>query len=112
MHIAIFHEEHPLSALQNSLHRIKLFINLDSALRVWRTFYMLPEILARYRHVQLRTLPPDRIAIAAMPAQADLLKGGKASRIAGPTLSAVAANAEAVAHQVLCGKPMIAVEFH
>lgn len=111
LHIDCFNEGKRLNDFLNSFHRIKLFINIDTEPRVWRTSYTLPEILARYRDVLPSTLPKDRNAIASIMSGLDLMKDAPAHSVAYPPLSAVAVNAEAVSHQVMRGKKMIAAEF-
>ncbi|MBM3512833.1 MAG: hypothetical protein FJX59_03870 [Alphaproteobacteria bacterium] len=111
LHIDVFQNGLPLVESDNRLHRIKVFINIDLEPRRWRTSFTLPEILARYRGRLPATLPRDRNVIAHILSKGNLLRDAPAHAVAYPQLSAIAVNAEAVAHQVLGGKRMIAAEY-
>ncbi len=93
------------------LQRIKLFVNIDSEPRKWRTSFTLPEMLKRYAN----RLPP------AVADDADLLSyriGGVGflheapyHEIDIPPMGAVMGEASAIAHAVRYGRRMIACEF-
>jgi hypothetical protein len=111
LHIDCFNKGQRLNDHMNSFHRIKLFINSDTEPRLWRTSFSLPEVLARYRDALPGTLPLDRNAIASIMVGLNLLKDAPGHSVAYPPLSAVAVNAEAVFHQVVRGRKVIAAEF-
>lgn len=111
MYIDFWNQGRAASSKESSLHRIKLFLNIDKEPRQWRTSLSIPEIMARYRSELPAKIPVDRNSFAAMIAPMEFLQRMPSHKIAYPTMSAILVNAEAVAHEVIWGRRLIAGEF-
>jgi hypothetical protein len=111
LHVDVFNRGRPMDPEYRSLHRIKIFINIDDEPRRWRTSLDLPGILERARGVLPRALPDDVNVVNDLIDKLDALKDAPAHKVDYPTLSAVLVNSELVAHEVLYGRRMIAGEF-
>jgi hypothetical protein len=111
MHIDGFQDGRPLSAAQKNSHRIKIFINIDSEPRRWRTSYTLPELFNRCRQKLPAYLPNDADQIAHILGKTDVFEEAPYHEIEFPTLSAVLVEAQVVGHSVLYGRRMIAGEY-
>ena len=93
------------------LQRIKIFINVDSDPCVWRTSLTLPEFLKRGKESLPSTLTNHVNILNEYIYSKRLLNNYNYHEIRFPTLSAIMLNAEAVAHQYVSGKRMIAGNF-
>jgi hypothetical protein len=111
LHVDVFNRGRPMDPEYKSLHRIKIFINIDDQPRRWRTSLDLPGILARARGLLPRALPDDLNVVNNLIDKFHVLKDAPAHRVDYPTMSAVLVNAELVAHEVLYGHRVIAGEF-
>jgi hypothetical protein len=111
LHVDVFNRGRPMDPEYKSLHRIKIFINIDDEPRRWRTSLDLPGILKRARGLLPRALPDDLNVVNDLIDKLDALKDAPAHRVDYPTLSAVLVNAELVGHEVLYGRRVIAGEF-
>jgi hypothetical protein len=110
-HLDVFDRGRPTSAALRAQHRVKIFVNIDSEPRRWRVSYSLPELLKRYRDQLPDELPDDLNVVNSVLDKIGVLDDLPAHRVAYPTLSAVIVNAEAVAHEVVFGRRMVAGEF-
>jgi hypothetical protein len=108
MHIDGFGGGAPLGA--NPQHRVKLFINVDSLPRHWRISYDLMTLLDVYAHKFVDGIPEDLNVLAHEVARLQILADAPYHDVQFPQLSAVLANAEAIAHSVVYGRRMICAE--
>ena len=111
MHLDVFDNGRPMNAALRSLHRVKIFVNIDSAPRRWRVSYDLPRLLKHCRDQLPDELPDDVNVLNNVLDKIGVLDDLPAHQLAYPTLSAVIVNAEAVAHEVVFGHRMVAGEF-
>ncbi|MDX1376075.1 MAG: hypothetical protein R3357_10955 [Burkholderiales bacterium] len=111
MHLDVFNSGRPLSAGLRSRHRVKIFVNIDSEPRRWRVSYALPELLRRCRDQLPDELPDDLNVLNNVLDKLGVLDALPAHQVAYPAMSAVIVNAEAVAHEVVYGRRMVAGEF-
>lgn len=111
MHLDVFDQGRPMSAKLRTQHRVKIFVNIDSEARHWRVSYTVPELLKRCRGQLPDELPDDLNVLNNVLDKIGVLDDLPAHRVAFPTLSAVIVNAEAVAHEVVFGRRMVAGEF-
>jgi len=111
MHLDVFDQGRPMSARLRAQHRVKIFVNIDSEPRRWRVSYDLPELLKRCRNQLPDELPDDVNVLNSVLDKVGVLDDLPAHRVAYPAMSAVIVNAEAVAHEVVFGRRMVAGEF-
>jgi hypothetical protein len=111
LHLDAFAKGAPLPPQARSLHRLKLFINIDAEPRRWRTSYDLAGVLRAARGVLPDELPNDLNVVNDLIDRFRALDDLPCHRIAYPTLSAVLANGETVAHEVVYGRRVVAGEF-
>jgi len=111
MHLDVFDNGRPMNARLRAQHRVKIFVNIDSEPRRWRVSYDLPELLKRCRDQLPEELPDDVNVLNNVLDKIGVLDALPAHRVAYPTMSAVIVNAEAVAHEVVFGRRMVAGEF-
>jgi len=111
MHLDVFDQGRPMSAKLRTQHRVKIFVNIDSEPREWRVSYTVPELLKRCRDQLPDALPDDLNVLNNVLDKIGVLDELPAHQVAFPTLSAVIVNAEAVAHEVVYGRRMVAGEF-
>jgi hypothetical protein len=111
MHLDVFDNGRPMNARLRAQHRVKIFVNIDSEPRRWRVSYDLPRLLERCRDQLPDALPDDLNVLNNVLDKVGVLDDLPAHQVAYPTLSAVIVNAEAVAHEVVFGRRMVAGEF-
>jgi hypothetical protein len=111
MHLDVFDQGRPTSAALRAQHRVKIFVNIDSEPRRWRVSYTLPELLKHCRDQLPDELPDDLNVLNSVLDKVGALDQLPAHGVAYPGLSAVIVNAEAVAHEVVFGRRMVAGEF-
>lgn len=111
MHLDVFDGGRPLSAKQRGLHRIKIFLNIDTEPRRWRVSYALPDLLKHCRDQLPDELPDDLNVLNSVLDKIGVFDDLPAHQVAYPTRSAVLVNAEAVVHEVVFGRRMVAGEF-
>ncbi|KPK06246.1 MAG: hypothetical protein AMJ64_09675 [Betaproteobacteria bacterium SG8_39] len=111
MHLDVFDSGRPMSAKLRAQHRVKIFVNIDTEPRRWRVSYDLPELLKRCRDQLPDALPDDVNVLNNVLDKIGVLDALPAHQVAYPTMSAVIVNAEAVAHEVVFGRRMVAGEF-
>lgn len=112
MHIDSFHDGVALPDQLKQKHRLKVFINIDSLPRQWRTSFDVWQILDRYSEQLPHPLPNDLNVLNLKINQSGLLATVPYHEINFPPLSAVVANSEVIAHQVLFGRRTIVAEYH
>jgi hypothetical protein len=111
MHFDIFNQGMPLSDADKNWHRVKLFINIDSEPRHWRTTLDFPGVLKTCRYSLPDELPDDVNVVSDIIDRCGVLRTLPFHEIAYPTMSAVIANGETVAHEVMRGRRCVGVEF-
>jgi len=111
MHLDVFDQGRPMSPAARDQHRVKIFVNIDSEPRRWRVSHTLPELLKRCRSELPDELPDDVNVLNSVLDKIGVLDDLPAHRVAYPTMSAIIVNAEAVAHEVVYGRRMVAGEF-
>ena len=111
LHLDVFDGGRPLSPHLKSLHRVKVFINIDAEPRRWRTSRDLPQLLGTRRDVLPAELPDDLNVLNDVLDKLGVLEDQPCHKVAYPTMSGVIVNAEVVAHEVVYGKRMVAAEF-
>jgi hypothetical protein len=111
MHFDSFDRGSPLDAPSKTLHRVKIFLNIDSEPRVWRTSLDLPGVLSACRDQLPDELPDDVNVLNSVIDKLGVLKALPYHKLAYPTMSAVICNSEAVAHEVVYGRRVIGGEF-
>jgi hypothetical protein len=111
MHLDVFDNGRPMNARLRAQHRVKVFVNIDTEPRRWRVSYDLPALLKRSRDQLPEALPDDLNVLNNVLDKVGVLDDLPAHQVAYPTLSAVIVNAEAVAHEVVFGRRMVAGEF-
>jgi len=111
MHLDVFDQGRPMSDKLRTRHRVKVFVNIDAEPRRWRVSYDLPELLKRCRDQLPDELPDDVNVLNSVLDKIGVLDDLPAHRVAYPAMSAVIVNAEAVAHEVVFGRRMVAGEF-
>ena len=111
MHFDSFHRGAPLDAAGKKLHRVKIFMNIDTEPRVWRTSLDLPGALAACRDRLPEELPDDVNVVNSVIDKLAALKALPYHKLAFPTMSAVICNSEVVAHEVVYGRRVIGGEF-
>lgn len=95
---------------QNPDHRVKLFINVDSLPRHWRISYDVITMLDVYADKLGDNIPEDLNVLAHEIGRLQLLADAPYHDVQFPQMSAVLANAEAIAHSVVYGRRMICAE--
>ena len=111
MHLDYFDGGAPTMPGAKLAHRVKIFINVDSEPRRWRTSFDLPGVLDKCRE-QLPTEMPDDLNVVNMVIdKVGVLKNLPFHNLAYPTMSAVICNGEAVAHEVIYGQRTVGAEF-
>jgi hypothetical protein len=95
----------------SDMHRVKLFLNMDSDYRVWTTSYDLLRILEVYKE-RFQDISPD-IDRNTLNKLVNERVGGIVPRhtLRYPGLSCVIGNGETVLHEVVSGNRMIAMEY-
>lgn len=95
----------------SNVHRVKLFINMDTDYRVWTTSYDLLRVMEIYKD-KFQDLSPD-VDRNSLNALINERIGAIAPRhtIRYPGLSCVMGNGETVLHEVVSGNRMIAMEY-
>jgi hypothetical protein len=111
MHLDVFDNGRPMNSRLRAQHRVKIFVNIDTEPRRWRVSDALPELLKRCRDQLPDALPDDLNVLNNVLDKVGVLDDLPSHRVAYPTLSAVIVNAEAVAHEVVFGRRMVAGEF-
>jgi hypothetical protein len=111
LHVDVFNRGRPLSAGVKTLHRLKIFVNIDDEPRRWRTSLDTPAILKHGRGRLPDALPDDLNVVNDLIDKLDVLGDLPAHGVEYPTMSAVLVNAEVVAHEVVYGRRVIAGEF-
>jgi len=111
LHFDVFRGGVPLDPAGKSLHRVKLFINIDDEPRQWRTSHDMPAVLKAGRGVLPDELPDDVNVACDLIDKFGVLKALPAHELAYPTMSAVFANGETLAHEVVYGRRVVGVEF-
>lgn len=111
LHFDVFDDGRPLSSRLKSLHRVKVFVNIDSEPRRWRTSRDLPALLEACRDRLPPELPDNINVVNDVIDKLGALEGQPYHRVAYPSMSAVIVNAEVVAHEVVYGRRMVAAEF-
>lgn len=111
MHLDAFNGGRPLSPVERSLLKIKIFINIDREPRRWRLSQDLPGLLRACRGKLPEELPADVNVLNDVINKFRALDGMPAHELAYPELSAVIVNAEVVSHQVRYGRRLVAGEF-
>ena len=111
LHLDVFDGGRPLSPHLKSLHRVKVFINIDTEPRRWRTSRDLPQLLRAGRDVLPVELPDDLNVVNDVLDKFGVLMDQPCHKVAYPTMSGVIVNAEVVAHEVVYGRRMVAAEF-
>lgn len=111
MHFDVFGDGAPLGAGNKQLHRVKIFINIDSEPRRWRTSFDLPAVLDTCRDELPMELPDDVNVVNDVIDKFGVLKGLPYHQFAYPTMSAVISNSEVLAHEVAYGRRVVGGEF-
>lgn len=112
MHIDGFRGGSPTPAKEKGrLHRVKLFVNIDSVPRKWRTSCALPEILKRCRDKFPQGLPDDVDQLSYALQYAGVLTELPYHEIDIPPMGAILADGGGIAHAVRYGRRLIAAEF-
>jgi hypothetical protein len=111
MHFDVFRGGVPLDPEGKSLHRVKLFVNIDDEPRRWRTTCDMPAALKAGRGLLPDELPDDVNVVCDLIDKFGLLKTLPAHALAYPAMSAVIVNGETVAHEVVYGRRVVAGEF-
>jgi hypothetical protein len=111
MHFDVFRGGEALSGEFKSLHRVKLFINIDDEPRRWRTSHDMPEALKAGRGLLPEELADDVNVVCGVIDRFGLLKAQPAHTLEYPTMSAVFANGETLSHEVVYGRRVVGVEF-
>ena len=111
LHVDVFAKGAPLPPAARSLHRLKVFINIDSVPRRWRTSLDLAGVLRACRGTLPDELPDDLNVVNDIVDKFDVLSSLPCHHIAYPTMSAVIANGETVSHEVVWGQRLVAGEF-
>lgn len=113
MHLDGYHGGKPTpAAMKGMSHRIKLFVNIDSEPRKWRTSYTLPEILKRCRGRFPQGLPDDVDQLAYHLQYQGILPALPYHEVDIPPMGAVLAEGAAIAHAVRYGRRLIVDECH
>ena len=111
LHFDVFQGGAPLAPIGKSLHRVKLFINIDDEPRQWRTSHDMPTALRVGRGLLPEELPDDVNVVCDLIGKIGLLKTLPAHALAYPTMAAVIVNGETLAHEVVYGRRVVAGEF-
>ncbi len=111
MHLDVFGNGAPTTKGAKLAHRVKVFINIDSAPRRWRTSYDLPGVLGKCRGKLPAELPDDVNVVNDVIDKAGVLKDLPYHNLVYPPMSAVICNGEAVAHEVVYGQRTVGAEF-
>jgi hypothetical protein len=111
MHLDYFDGGAPTIPGAKLAHRVKIFINLDSEPRRWRTSFDLPGVLAKCREQLPTEMPDDLNVVNNVIDKVGVLKNLPFHNLAYPTMSAVICNGEAVAHEVIYGQRTVGAEF-
>lgn len=111
MHFDIYQQGAPRSQANKQHHRLKMFINIDTQPRHWRTTYALPDVIKYCRDQLPKALPDDVNVLNDTIDRLGILKDLPYHEIQFPSMSAVIANGETVAHEVVYGRRTVAVEF-
>ena len=111
MHFDVFGKGAPMVPAARKLNRVKIFINIDTEPRLWRTSIDLPAVLAACRDRLPDELPDDVNVVNDVIDRFGVLKELPFHRLAYPTMSAVISNSEVVSHEVVYGRRVIGGEF-
>ena len=111
MHFDVFGQGAPLGAEHKQVHRVKIFINIDSEPRRWRTSLDLPAVLDTCRDQLPMELPDDVNVVNDVIDKFGVLKNLPYHEFAYPTMSAVISNSEVIAHEVVYGRRVVGGEF-
>jgi len=111
MHFDVFDAGAPLPPKGRSLHRLKIFINIDDLPREWRTSLDMPGVLKARRGRLPDELPDDMNVVADVIDKFGVLKDLPAHTLLYPAMSAVIANGETLAHEVVYGRRVVGGEF-
>ena len=111
LHLDVFGGGTPLDERTKSTLRVKIFINIDTEPRRWRTSLDLPAVLKAGRGRLPDELPADVNVVNGVIDKFGVLKPLPAHQLAFPSMSAVLVNAEVVAHEVVYGRRMVGAEF-
>lgn len=110
MHMDVFGNGIPVPGEFRALHRLKVFINIDTLPRRWRTSFDMARVLKAGRGTLPQALPNDVNVVSGVIDKFGVLKDLPYHEVDYPTMSAVFVNAEVVAHEVVYGRRMVAVE--
>lgn len=111
MHLDVFAGGVPLGPKLKKAHRVKIFMNIDSEPRLWRTPFDLPAVLRTCRDQLPIELPDDVNVVNNAIDKFGVLKNLPYHKLAYPMMSAVISNSEAVAHEVVYDRRVIGGEF-
>jgi hypothetical protein len=111
LHVDGFGSGKPFGAGARKSHRIKLFINIDSAPRQWHTSLDLPSALKAVAAKLPKAMPDNINTVNGIIGLSGVLRTLPAHKISFPTLSAVLANGELLCHEIVHGRRMIAAEY-
>jgi len=111
MHLDTFGGGQPLGPQYKVLNRVKIFLNIDSEPRRWRTSFDLPAVLSRCQDELPMELPDDVNVVNDVIDKFGVLKSLPYHSLSYPTMSAVISNAEAVCHEVVYGRRVVGGEF-
>jgi hypothetical protein len=110
VHLDVFRRGQSGPEASRRLHRLKVFVNLDSEPRVWRVATDLAGALIHLSDRLPRRLPADVNVLNDILCRTGLLASLPSHEIRFPQMSAVLANGETVVHQVIHGRRMVAFE--
>jgi hypothetical protein len=111
IHMDVFAQGAPTPPHIKDLLRVKLFINIDTQPRRWRTSMNMPAVLKACHGKLPDELPDDVNVVADLIDKFAVLEELPYHEVDYPTMSAVIVNAEVVAHEVVYGRRMVAAEF-
>ncbi len=111
LHFDVFNNGQPFPKAAQDLHRVKIFVNIDAAPRIWRTGLDMPGVLRACRGELPDALPADINVISHVMDKRRVMLDMPTHKVEYPALSAILVNAELVAHEVLFGRRMVAGEF-
>lgn len=109
-HFDSFRSGAPIPLELQRTHRLKAFVNIDSMPRIWRIFMDLPRTLAALASLLPQRLPTNINVLNGVINRTRLIDAIPGHEIHFPQMSAIIANGETLAHQVVFGRRMIAFE--
>lgn len=108
-HVDVFNEGRPF-ADEHKLPRLKFFMNVDSAPRVWNVGPSLRDVLKFSNGALGDSLPADVNMVCDIINKSGILANFPTVRVEIPPKGIVFANGATVVHQVIFGQRMVALE--